>query len=122
MALPSDQRASLRDFLARDPYSYQNFPSQIHFQLRQLARKLAPELPADLHAEIVNEAWVILLEKSHTHYDSERGTESTYLIFAVRDALKHIRASYRPPGSLSRGPAPLLSGCFARRRGTVYRR
>jgi DNA-directed RNA polymerase specialized sigma24 family protein len=102
MALPSDPEVCLCGFLARDPYSYQKFPSQINPQLYQLARKLAPDLPTDLHAEIVHETWRLLLEKPSDHYNRERRTESTYLIIVMRDAIKCVRANYRPPGSPSR--------------------
>ncbi len=102
MALRSSQYVSLQGFLARDPSSYQDFPFLIYPQLRRMAEQLAPDIPTDLQEDIVNETWVKLLEKSPTHYDVHRGSERPYIGLVMRDAVKRVRANYRPPGSLSR--------------------
>jgi hypothetical protein len=88
-------------FLNHDLAASDEFIKAVDPYLLKLARSKAPELPADLHQEIVNQTYLRLLcvpEK----FDSERGSVKAFLYCELRNAVQQVRAMYCPPGHQTR--------------------
>ena len=106
-ALPD--RDLLQSALAGNPYAAKVIESRLLPHLLILARKRAPNLPADLHEEIVQQAWLSVVSRSTDIWSSGQVDVRAYLAGVVRDAAKAVRANYRRPGQVSRFRRPSAS-------------
>jgi hypothetical protein len=65
-------------------------------------RRRAPDLAEDLHEEVVDETWTIICCSPGLKYDPARGSVWKFLVGRLMNAIKTIRAVYRPVGSRTR--------------------
>lgn len=70
--------------------------------IRGLARRFGPDLPADVIDEVVSETYLLLLGRSGAAFEASRGSAQKFLFGIVANAVKSVRASYRPPASRTR--------------------
>jgi DNA-directed RNA polymerase specialized sigma24 family protein len=70
--------------------------------IRGLARRFGPDLPADLIDEVVSETYVLLLGTAGKSFEVNRGSAQKFLFGVAANAVKNVRASYRPPAIPSR--------------------
>jgi hypothetical protein len=97
-------------FQACDPLATEEFQTLVYPYLINLARKIGRELPEDLHPEIVQQTCLNLLGNSKMKFDPRRGTAKKFLVLAVRNAFREVRADYCAPGSPTR-PKKANHGC-----------
>jgi DNA-directed RNA polymerase specialized sigma24 family protein len=73
--------------------------------LRRLARRHAPTLPGDLHLEIVQETWHLVVAR-HDEALLCSGIEgAAYLAMVLRNAVEIVKSKDRPAGTRSRAAA-----------------
>lgn len=89
-------------FQAHDPGATDDFERFIRPYLINLSRRIAPQLPADLHEEVAQQTCLNLLGKSAMKFNPKRATAKMFLVLAVRNALRQVRADYCPPGIITR--------------------
>lgn len=89
-------------FQAHDPRATDDFERLIRPYLINLSRRIAPQLPADLHEEVAQQTCLNLLGNSATKFNPNRATAKMFLVLAVRNALRQVRADYCPPGNITR--------------------
>ena len=70
--------------------------------IRGLARRFGPDLPADVIDEVVSETYLLLLGRAGAAFEASRGSAQKFLFGIVANAVKSVRASYRPPASRTR--------------------
>jgi len=93
-------------FQSGDPQAAGEFQRVIRPYLTNLARKIGRELPDDIQEDIVQQTCLDLLGNSKMKFDPERANAKKFLVLAVRNAFRRVRADYCPPGTPTR-PAPL---------------
>lgn len=98
----NDLDALLHRFLAGDHFAREELPRVARPYLRKIARRLGTELPDDIQQEVVNQALLNLTQQKPGNYDPERGTAKTFLRFMLQNAVRQVRASYAPPGHVTR--------------------
>jgi DNA-directed RNA polymerase specialized sigma24 family protein len=105
--VPTDQHAFdqlLASFISGDT----DFAATAEFRkisapvIRGLARRFGPDLPADLIDEVVSESYVLLLGNTGKNFQVSRGSAQKFLFGVVANAVKNVRAGYRPPAVPSR--------------------
>ena len=64
--------------------------------IRGLARRFGPDLPADVIDEVVSETYLLLLGRAGAAFEARRGSAQKFLFGIVANAVKKVRASYRP--------------------------
>jgi hypothetical protein len=90
-------------FLEGDPQVREDFPAHLHDRLLKVARRVAPQLARKgLAEDVVQQMWVLLLQKSPGAFDPTRGTAINYLWFTMKTAARDIQASYTAPGQRTR--------------------
>jgi len=89
-------------FQARDALVTDEFETLIPPYLSNLSRRIAPQLPTDLHQEVVQQTCLNLLGNSRMKFNPKRGSAKMFLVLAVRNALRQVRADYCPPGQPTR--------------------
>ena len=89
-------------FQAHDPRATDDFETLICPYLINLSRRIAPQLPADLHEEVAQQTCLNLLGNSAMKFNPKRATAKMFLVLAVRNALRQVRADYCPPGIITR--------------------
>lgn len=70
--------------------------------IRGLARRFGPDLPADMIDEVVSETYLLLLGRAGSAFEASRGSAQKFLFGIVANAIKNVRAGYRPPASRTR--------------------
>jgi RNA polymerase sigma factor (sigma-70 family) len=95
-------------FQSGDPQAADEFQRVIRPYLTNLARKVGRQLPDDIQEEIVQQTCLDLLGNSKMKFDPGRANAKKFLVLAVRNAFRKVRADYCPPGSPTR-PAKLDS-------------
>src|SRR5689334_12133551 len=70
--------------------------------IRGLVRRFGPDLPADVVDEVVSETYLLLLGRAGAAFDASRGSAQKFLFGVVANAVRNVRAGYRPPGSPTR--------------------
>lgn len=95
----------LARFLAGEPRAYATFPGLVHNELMGMAKALAPDLPPDLHGEVVNETWRLLLEH-RTPLNIAIGSVRAYFRMEMRNAIKVVRAANAAVGRPKRNREP----------------
>jgi DNA-directed RNA polymerase specialized sigma24 family protein len=70
--------------------------------IRGLVRRFGPDLPADVVDEGVSETYLLLLGRAGAAFDASRGSAQKFLFGVVANAVKNVRAGYRPPGAPTR--------------------
>jgi DNA-directed RNA polymerase specialized sigma subunit len=83
-------------------HACEQFDELLRPYLLNLTRKLASDLPDDLHEEVVQQAYLDLIGNSSIRFDPQRGSAKSFLYFAVRNALRIVRSNYCPPGAPTR--------------------
>lgn len=103
-ATPShpDLDVLLRGFLAGNRAAREQLPRVADRYVRKIARRLASDLPEDIQEEVVNQAFENLVRQKPSAYRPGRGSPGTFLKFMVRAAARQVRASYTPPGQVTR--------------------
>jgi len=97
-----DLSGLLEQFLAGDERARDQFPRAARPYLLKVARRLAPELPDEIQQEAVNQSLLNLTLQKPSNYNPIRGTAKTFLKFMLTSALRQVRASYTPPGRMTR--------------------
>lgn len=92
----------LADFVRRDFQAARDFRRVASPIIRGLARRFGPHLPADLIDDVVSETYVLLLGRSGRRFDPRLGSARQFLFGVVQNAVKNVRAQYRPAGFPSR--------------------
>ena len=92
----------LLGFQAHDARATDDFESLIRPYLINLSRRIAPQLSADLHEEVAQQTCLNLLGNSAMEFNPKRATAKMFLVLAVRNALRQVRADYCPPGTTTR--------------------
>lgn len=92
----------LRGFLAGDHVAREKLPRVAERYVLKIARRLGPDLPDDLHYDVVNQAFLNLMLQKPASYNPARGAAGTFLKLMVRNALRQVRASNAPPGHVTR--------------------
>lgn len=100
--LSADLDAYLIGFVRRDLLATEQFISVAEPYLLNLARNFGFDLPRDLHNEIVEQTYVILLDGAGAKFNSQRGTAKAFLYDVARNATLQVRAQYCPPGQPTR--------------------
>jgi hypothetical protein len=101
-----DLNALLEQFLAGDARARDQFPRAARPYLIKFARRLARELPDEIQQEAVNQSLLNLTLQKPANYDPKRGSAKTFLRFMLTSALRQVRASYTPPGHMTRRRGP----------------
>lgn len=70
--------------------------------IRGLVRRFGPDLQADVVDEVVSETYLLLLGRAGAAFDASRGSAQKFLFGVVANAVKNVRAGYRPPGTPTR--------------------
>lgn len=70
--------------------------------LLRLSRRRAPDLPNDLHEEVVQEMWSLVFSRGLAACLAAHTSADAYLTQVHRNAVESVRAAYRPAGSRSR--------------------
>jgi hypothetical protein len=94
--------ALLRGFLAGDKSAREALPRVAERYVLKIARILGADLPEDLHREVVNQAFLNLMRQKPGSYNPARGAAGTFLKLMLRNAVRQVRASYIPPGYVTR--------------------
>jgi DNA-directed RNA polymerase specialized sigma24 family protein len=81
-------------------------------RLRRLARRHAPSLPPDLHDEIVQETWLLVVRRGAEVFVDAGATADVYLAMVLRNAVEVVKANNRPAGTPSR-PTPTKTAAVA---------
>jgi RNA polymerase sigma factor (sigma-70 family) len=92
----------LSRFLAGDPGAADEFYDAAKPHILGLARRIAPELPCDIHPEVVNQTFVYLLEVPASKFDPKKGSAKNFLRGYILNAVRHVRATYCKPGRPTR--------------------
>jgi DNA-directed RNA polymerase specialized sigma24 family protein len=71
-------------------------------RLTRLARRHAPDLPLDLHEEIVQETWQLVLARGKESFIAAAVEPEAYLSQVLRNAVEGVRSNNRPAGTASR--------------------
>lgn len=105
-----DITSDLIAFLCDAPGARAAFARLLGNRLVLATRQVLPRMDADMRSEIVQQAFVILLENP-CRYDPARGTAASFLCQIVREASRAVRAAYAPPATRKRerADAPLPS-------------
>src|SRR3989442_3776334 len=88
---------SLLEFLSGSYPAVENFPVAARPLLKTFARQAAPELPADIHDEVVSQSLEYLIEHG-ARFEPKRGTAKSFLKLLIGQAARKVRADYCPPG------------------------
>lgn len=97
-------------FQSHDALAIDEFETVIRPYLTNLSRRIAPQLPADLHKEVVQQTCLNLLGNSKLKFNPKRASAKMFLVLAVRNALRQVRADYCPPGQPTRRGNAKLEG------------
>jgi hypothetical protein len=89
-------------FQSGDSTGIAEFEVLVRPYLTNLARKIGRQLPDDIQEEIVQQTCLDLLGNSKLKFDPRRATAKKFLVLAVRNAFRKVRADYCPPGNTSR--------------------
>jgi len=92
----------LRGFLAGNPVARDVLPRVAERYVLKIVRRIAADLPDDIHYEVVNQAFMNLTLQKPASYNPARGSAGTFLKLTVRNALRQVRATYAPPGHVTR--------------------
>lgn len=92
----------LSRFLAGELGAADEFYEAAKPHILGLARRIAPELPSDIHPEVVNQTFVYLLEGAASKFDPEKGSAKNFLRGYILNAVRHVRATYCAPGRPTR--------------------
>src|SRR4051812_38007531 len=98
----SEFQTLVRDFLSRS-ISLDKFSVQAEAKLIRMAKRLAPELPADLHEEIAQQLFLNLC--GHPKFEKVSARPMALLFGLLRDATRQVRSDYCPPGRRKRDVA-----------------
>ena len=92
----------LAQFLSGDPDAREQLPALLRGKLLTRLRVRPAHLDPDLHAEVEQRTWELLLLKAPSSFDPTRGSAITYLRPIALTAVRDVRASYAPPGCRTR--------------------
>ena len=96
-----DITSDLIAFLRGAPCARADSTRVIWKRLVLATRQVLPRMDAYIRDEIVQQAFVILLENPR-RYDPARGTAASFLCQVVREASRAVRAAYAPPATRKR--------------------
>jgi DNA-directed RNA polymerase specialized sigma24 family protein len=103
---PAGQGKTLEEqlsrFLAGELGAANEFYKAAKPHILGLARRIAPELPSDIHPEVVNQTFVYLLEGATSKFDPKKGSAKNFLRGYILNAVRHVRATYCAPGRPTR--------------------
>jgi len=99
---PEQFALCLVGFQARDPQSFEQYEKSLRPYLVSLARKIARQLSDDLQEEVVQQVCLDLIGDTYIRFDPMRGSAKGFLVFAIRNAVRKVRADYCPPGCRTR--------------------
>ncbi len=89
-------------FQSGDATATADFETLVLPYLTNLARKIGRQLPDDIQEEIVQQTCLDLLGNSKMKFDPQRATAKKFLVLAVRNAFRKVRADYCAPGITTR--------------------
>lgn len=92
----------LPQFISGDPKAAEKFPLIANPLLKKFARRFAPDIATDLLEEIVQEAYLYLVNGGGREFDSRRGTARKFLFGVVLNAAQRVRSDYCAPGQRTR--------------------
>lgn len=92
---------SLLDFVAGVQPAAETFPTTARPLMKTFARYAAPELPPDVHDEVVSQSLEYLIEYGK-QFQPARGTAKSFLKLMTEQAARKVRADYCPPGCRTR--------------------
>lgn len=92
----------LSSFLAGDPNVREQLPAQMHPVLLRQACRVAPDLEHELHEDIVQRVWELMLQRGPSSFDLAIHNADKYVDFLVHTAATDVRAIYAPPGQRTR--------------------
>lgn len=93
-------------FIHRNQQASEDFVRIAEPYLLNLARNSVPDMPSDLHKDIVEQTYANLLGKTGAKFNPSRGAAKTFLYDVVRNATLQVRAKYCPPGQPTRDRKP----------------
>lgn len=94
--------AALFAFQQGDPHFRETLPLQLNEKLLKWTAKEAGDLPSDLHEDVIQRTWELLLRPDLKRFDPNRGSANAYLRQVVKRAATDVRAEYTPPGQRTR--------------------
>ncbi|WP_430912157.1 hypothetical protein [Methylobacterium sp. sgz302541] len=97
-----DRHDLLIDFLAGSKRAHGPFFKAFMPVMLCQARKIAPDLPADLWQDIIQGAFLILVQTNSSKYDPTKGSPEAFVGLAVWDAMRRVRSEYAAPGQMTR--------------------
>lgn len=96
-----DITSRLVRFLNNHPGARVSFAKDLRRRLTLVTKKIMPDLDASLREEVVQQAFVALLDNPR-RYNPARGTAISFLFQIVREAARTVRAAYAPPATRKR--------------------
>jgi hypothetical protein len=84
----------LSDYLSDVPVRAHEFLNLLQRPVRAFCAHKAFDLPLDVHDEVLSETLLLLRSPGRAVFDPTRGSAESYLYFAVKSALKNVRADY----------------------------
>jgi DNA-directed RNA polymerase specialized sigma24 family protein len=100
-ASTTEWNAAFVGYLQGDPLAAIDFYNLSNRYLIGIARRLAPNLADDQHAEVAQQAFL----KAFAHgakFDPERGSAKQFLRWCALNAVKEVQSQYRAPHELAR--------------------
>lgn len=92
-----------KNFLLKDLNALNEFPRKHHKWLIKQVKRFYPDLWENgLVEDVVQEMWILLLEKGLVEFDSTRGNAFTYLFLLLRRAARKIHSVYVQPSQKTR--------------------
>lgn len=88
--------------LAGDPFSWRALFQRLAPKVLAVSRRRARDLASDLHEEVLQQTFLVLLGKQPSDFDPNRGTALQFVTGLVMNAVRVIRSVYRAPGQRSR--------------------
>jgi len=84
----------LLDYLSETPVRAHEFLNLLQRPVRAFCAHKAFDLPVDVHDEVLGETFLLLKSPGRTAFDPSRGSAESFLYFAVKSALRNVRADY----------------------------